>query len=537
MARSVAGLGVVTTAILTPYARAARRLLVVPAMFVGVFTVWPAVTTLRRGFDLAATITDGGLRSTVWFTTWQAAISTVSTLVVGIPVAWVLTRHEFVGRRIVRALTLVPFVLPTLVVGLAFRTVLPSGLRTGVAPLVIAHAFLNVAVVVRIVGARWESQPRGYDDAAATLGAGPVVRFRTVTWPALRASIVAAGGLVFMYCFSTYGTARVLAGPSRPVAETEIYRFAVLAGDMRAASALAVAQIVLVGIVLAITAPGTRHGASHATTPARPVNLRNATHARRAGVTLGAVIIAAVFVIPLVGLAVRSLRVGDAFTLSAWRNAFGSTTSLHLVDAITASIATALVAAVITVVVGTLVAFVQVHATSRTTRGIATACEVIPVVVSAVVVGLGFLLAFRESPVDWRGRWWLLPVSHAVVALPLVSRTIAASMRQIPQDLRNAASTLGASPLRVFSSIDASLLRRPIGAATTLAALVSLGEFGASSLLSRRGNETLTMAIGRLLGRPGDILQAQAFVAAVVLAALCLSLVAFVDRVTTGDIG
>ncbi|MFM7745840.1 MAG: ABC transporter permease, partial [Actinomycetota bacterium] len=387
------------------------------------------------------------------------------------------------------------------------------------------------AVVVRIVGARWESQPRSFDEAAATLGAGPVTRFRTVTWPMLRGSVGATAGLVFMYCFTTYGTARVLAGPSRPVTETEIYRFAVLAGDMRAASALAIAQVVLVGTVLAVTA----RGATHSSVPTQPLALHTTPHARRFGVAIGAVIVATVFVLPIVGLVSRSLRVGDGFSLAAWRGAFGGAGALDVGPSLTASLTTAVVAATLSILVGTLVAFVQVHAASRAARGVATACEVIPVVVSAVVVGLGFLLAFRNGPFDWRGRWWLLPVAHAVVALPLVSRTMTASMRQIPADLRNAASTLGASPLRVLASVDVSLLRRPIGAATTLAALVSLGEFGASSLLSRRGNETLTMAIGRLLGRPGDLVQAQAFVASVVLAALCLVLVTFVDFTTAGE--
>ena len=168
-----------------------------------------------------------GVRSTLWFTTWQAFVSTVVTLIVGTPVAWLLSRHEFAGRRMIRALTLVPFVLPTLVVGLAFRAVLPGEWRTGVLPLIIAHVFLNVAVVVRIVGVRIESQPHSFDEAAATLGAGPTKRLITVSWPMLRGSVLAAAGLVFMYCFSTYGAARVLAGPRRPTVETEIYRLAV----------------------------------------------------------------------------------------------------------------------------------------------------------------------------------------------------------------------------------------------------------------------------------------------------------------------
>ncbi|NBP53618.1 MAG: iron ABC transporter permease [Actinobacteria bacterium] len=250
MARELAGSGTVTTA---PYVRTARRFVIVPVAFVAVFTVWPTLVTLRRGFDVTSVLTDPGLRATVWFTTWQALLSTIVALALGLPATWVLARHDFAARRIVRALTLVPFVLPTLVVGLAFRALLPGDLRTGALPLVVAHAFLNVAVVVRIVGTRWESQPFTYDEAAATLGAGPISRFATVTWPLLRGSITAAAGLVFMYCFSTYGAARVLAGPTRPVVETEIYRFAVLAGDMRAASALAVAQVVIVAVVLALT--------------------------------------------------------------------------------------------------------------------------------------------------------------------------------------------------------------------------------------------------------------------------------------------
>jgi|LakMenEpi03Aug12_release.lakeMendotaPanAssembly.Ray.scaffolds.fasta_scaffold140100_2 thiamine transport system permease protein len=523
MARELAGSGTVTTA---PYVRAARRFVIVPVAFVSVFTVWPTLVTLRRGFDVTSVLTDPGLRATVWFTTWQALLSTIVAIALGLPATWVLARHDFAARRIVRALTLVPFVLPTLVVGLAFRALLPGDLRTGALPLVVAHAFLNVAVVVRIVGTRWESQPFTYDEAAATLGAGPISRFTTVTWPLLRGSITAAAGLVFMYCFSTYGAARVLAGPTRPVVETEIYRFAVLAGDMRAASALAVAQVVIVAVVLALTSRGARFRS----VPGRPLDLRTMRRPRRAAVATGAIVIVVVFAVPLVGLIVRSLTVGDGFSTAAWRDAFDrNSTTLDIVPAVVSSVSTAALAALIALCIGFAIAFAQVHARSRGVTVLATACEVIPVVVSAVVLGLGFILAFRNGPFDWRGKWWLLPVAHAVVAVPLVSRGIASSMRQIPDDLRSAAATLGASPARIFSSIDVALLRRPIGAASTLAALVSLGEFGASSLLSRRGNETLTMTIGRLLGRPGDLVQAQAFVVATVLGLLCLCLVSFVD--------
>ena len=513
------------------YARAARPLVALPVVFVGVFAAWPALVTLQRGGDITDALTNGALRSTVWFTAWQAALSTVVTVVIGLPTAWLLSRNEFRGRRALRALTLVPFVLPTLVIGLAFRAVLPGGLRTGTVALVVAHVFLNVAVVVRIVGARWESQPHTFDEAAATLGARPVTRFATVTWPMIRGSVAAAVGLVFMYCFSTYGAARVLAGPSNPVVETEIYRFAVLAGDMRPAAALAVAQIVIVAIVLGLTS----RGAAFRSTPSRPRTLSDCSPTRRIAVRVGISVTAIVFLTPLVGLVVRSLRVGDGLSLSAWRRAFDdSSSAANLVPAAWATLSTAFLAMLIAVVIGIPIAFVRVMSSSRFVRATATACEIVPVVVSAVVIGLGIILAFRSGFFDWRGKWWLLPVAHSVVALPLVSRSVAAALRQIPDDLRDAAATLGASPLAVVRTIDLGLLRRPVGAAAALAALVSVGEFGASSLLTRRGSETLTMAIGRLLGRPGDLVQAQVFVVATVLGVLCLALVTFVDLAAAG---
>jgi thiamine transport system permease protein len=299
---------------------------------------------------------------------------------------------------------------------------------------------------------------------------------------------------------------------------------------MRAASALAVAQIVIVAVVLGLTS----RDSAVRSIPSRPMSLALFARRRRSVVRCAAGFTFVVFSLPLVGLALRSLDVGDERSLAAWRAAFGSAgAAANVIPAVWASLSTAFVAMAVSLVVGVPIALARVMSTSRAVRAMATTCEIIPVVVSAIIVGLGFILTFRNGFFDWRGKWWLLPVAHAVVALPLVSRSVASSLRQIPDDLRHAAGTLGASPRRVLTSIDFALLRRPFAAAATLAALVSIGEFGASSLLSRRGNETLTMTIGRLLGRPGDLIQAQAFVVATVLGLLCLALVSFVDLAAT----
>jgi thiamine transport system permease protein len=343
--------------------------------------------------------------------------------------------------------------------------------------------------------------------------------------------VVAASGVVYLFCFTTYGAARVLAGPQHPVSETEIYRYAVLVGDLPRASAMAVAQLVLVGAVLLLTARRSNR-MSHSAQRRRLNDLRRSS--RVAAITF-AVVLVTLVCLPIAGMVLRSFRPAEGFSLASWRAAFTNTTAgANALDALIASLRIAIVATVVAVALGLVLAMTEAYTQSSFLRRLAGGLAATPAMISAVVLGLGFILAFRTAPTDWRGSWWLLPVAHAMVALPLVSRTLAPALQSIPNGYREAATLLGASPGRVWRDIDAALLRRPLAAAASLSATISLGEFGASSLLSRRGNETMTMAMGRLLGRPGEIAQGQVFVLATMLAAMCVALTVVADTIA-GD--
>jgi thiamine transport system permease protein len=158
----------------------------------------------------------------------------------------------------------------------------------------------------------------------------------------------------------------------------------------------------------------------------------------------------------------------------------------------------------------------------------------LPLGTSAVTIGFGMLITFDTPPFDWRDEWWLVPVGQALVAIPFVVRATLNVVRSIPSDLRSAAATLGASPVRAWASTTLPLLRRPLAAAAGLAAAISLGEFGATSFLSRSGQDTVPIAIDRLLGRTGALFQAQAFALATILAAATVGVVVLVDRLTEG---
>jgi thiamine transport system permease protein len=159
------------------------------------------------------------------------------------------------------------------------------------------------------------------------------------------------------------------------------------------------------------------------------------------------------------------------------------------------------------------------------------AALLLPLATSAVTIGLGMLITFDVPPVDWRAEWWLLPVGQALVAMPFVVRAGLDVARNVGDDRLAAAAVLGASPLRAWWTVVVPLLRRPLVVGAGLAAAVALGEFGATSVLSRTGTVTAPVAIERLLARPGDLAQAQGYALATLLAAMTVLVVVAVERV------
>ena len=143
----------------------------------------------------------------------------------------------------------------------------------------------------------------------------------------------------------------------------------------------------------------------------------------------------------------------------------------------------------------------------------------LPLGVSAVTLGFGFLITLDEPPLDLRDSPLLVPVAQALVALPLVVRTLAPVLASVDDRLRQAAATLGASPWRASLTVDLPVIGRPLLAAAGFAFAVSLGEFGATSFLARDEHPTLPVVIFGLIGHPGPMNYGMALAASVVLAA------------------
>ena len=522
-----------------------------PLAFLGLFFLWPLATILARGlfdggFDLAGVIdvlTSPRTADAAVTTLVLATAGTLGSVLIGVPAAYALYRVRWRGQATVRALAVVPFVLPTIVVASAFTALFGRsgtlgilGLDQSMAAIVIALVFYNVAVVLRVVGGTWAGLDPATADAARTLGADPRRAFLHVTLPALAPAIGSAAAVVFLFCATSFGVVLVLGGTRITTIETEIYLQVGQFLDLRAAAVLSILQMVFVGVALAVAA-WARRRRDRALSLRRVDGTRPATRRDAWGIAAVLALIAVLVSAPLIALVERSLRTTDGHGLDHYVALFGqpgrAVLPVPVWMAAVNSLAAATVAAIVATGLGLIVAALLTRRTRRS--AVLDSVVMLPLGVSAVIVGLGMLLTLNRSVlgVDLRGSWWLVPMAQAVVALPLVVRTLVPSARGIPTSLRAAASTLGASPWQVWRRVDWPLLRRPFGLAVGFAFAISLGEFGATTFVARPDQPTLPTAIYRLLGRPGIENVGMAFAAAVVLAVMTASVMMVSERMRT----
>ena len=530
----------------------AALLAVGPLVLLAVLFVWPLTLVLVRGLGVDASplapvrdvLLDPYLRGVAGFTLRQAVLSTVLTLIVGLPVAAVLSRLDFRGRRTIEAATLVPFVLPTVVVGTAFVALLGRlspvvDLRRTTAAILLAHVFFNVSVVVRTVGGLW----RHLDDApvlaARTLGATPLRAFLHVTLPRLRPAIAAAATVVFLFTFTSFGVVLILGGPGRSTIEVEIHRATAQLLDLRTAAALSVLQLAAVVATL-VTYDRTRRRQAARPLARAALAVRPLAGARDRTAVAGVVLLLAVVQgLPLLALLERSLRVGDGWGFDHYRT-LGTPTREAVLSvapalAIRNSLTIAAVATLIAMVVGTLAALAAVEG-GRWGR-VMDGALMLPLGTSAVTLGLGLLLAFRSGPFAGRGALLLVPLAQALVAIPFVVRTMLPVLRGIDDRLREAAATLGATPRRVRQEIDLPIVSRAGLVAAGFAFAITVGEFGATIFVARATNPTVPVAIHRALGLPGEVNLGRAMALSVLLALITGLVVTLVDRVRVGAVG
>jgi thiamine transport system permease protein len=192
-------------------------------------------------------------------------------------------------------------------------------------------------------------------------------------------------------------------------------------------------------------------------------------------------------------------------------------------------------ATLIAVSVGALAAAAVAYTRGRIAAVFDTALMV-PLGTSAVTIGFGFLIAL-DRPFDLRTSLLLIPIAHALVAIPFVVRTSLPVMRSVQHRLREAAAVLGASPGRVWREVDLPIVSRALLVGAAFAFAISAGEFGATAFIARPEAATVPIAIFRLLSQPGSATFGGAMALSVILMVITGLAVLAIERLRFGTGG
>ena len=547
------------------------RLLVVgpPLLFLAAFYFYPLASIFglsfspEGGFDSASLkklVTSNVYARTLWFTFWQAAVSTLLTLALALPGAWVFARYTFPGKKLLMSLTTVPFVLPTVVVAAAFRALLarhgvvnvwlieafdltgpPIRLEQTVWFFLLAHVFYNYTVVLRLVGGFWAGLGTELTDAARLLGASRSKVFFKITLPLLRPALWTAALLIFIFCFTSFGVILILGGPGLGTLEVEIFRQAVHLFNLPMAAALSLIQIAFTfGLMWAYTNMSRRTAVA-----LDPASLA-LTQRRARGIgenilvwgNLGLMLV--LLGSPLLALVWRSFSTqsgpGLTYYLALFQNASGSLFFVSPGRAVVNSLGFALIAAFLATVLGLMASAFLAGPKSRL-GSFLDPLFMLPLSTSAVTLGFGFLIALDEPPLNLRTSILLAPLAHTLVAFPFVVRSLLPALRSIPKSLREAAAMLGASPWRAWRAVDLPIVGRAVLVGAVFAFAVSMGEFGATVFVARPQTPTMPLAVYRFLGQPGALNYGQAMAMSSLLMLVTAAGFFFLEKVRVGRIG
>lgn len=513
---------------------------ILPVCFFAVFYFYPVSGILANSF-----FKDGRLETAfidqffgsqrllniVWFTFWQAGLSTLLTLMAALPCAGVMAHYDFRGKKLIRTIASIPFVLPAVVVAAAFQA---SFGRHGVVSFILiehplalvlmAHVFYNFSVMLRIISSTWAGLQGRIKEAAQMLGGGPLQVFWYIVLPLLKPSILAASALVFIFCFSSFGIILILGGPTMSTIEVEIYRQAAHLFNLPLAGFLSLVQIgftlCLMGVYTRFTKRSARFKPETGTGHLKPVE------ALKDKIIVGSTIlfIICLSLMPLLILASQSFivegRISFDFYRALWINTTGSIFYVPPVQAIGYSVLFAGTALVIALLTGICAAVFIRYCDQHAGKGWSAFLDpifMLPLSTSAVTLGFGIIITLDKPPLNLRTSILIVPIAHALVGFPFVVRAILPALRAIPAHFYDAATLLGASPLQVLRTIDLPMVSRAAVAGAIFAFTISLGEFGATLFTARPDTPTIPLAIYRFLGQPGSMNYGQAMAISTIL--------------------
>jgi iron(III) transport system permease protein len=459
--------------------------LVIRAVDAGAEQVWSVVSDARTLVLLRDTV---GLTLAV----------TASAVAIAVPLAWLTVRSDLPGRRLLTVLTALPLAVPTYVGGFAFvafagpRGILQSWLEPfGVDRLPSIYGFGGAWLVLTLftypyvlltVRSALRRLDPSLEEAARTLGSGPVEVFRRITLPQLRPAVAAGALLVSLYTLSDFGAVSLLRFDSFTRAIYVAYRSSI---DRSSAAVLGLMLVVLTASVVALElrsrGRSSYHGvhAGSTRTPPRTPLGRWRWPAFAACWSLALVALGVPVGVTVYWLG-RGLQAGEPLRLTA--------------ELAGNSLTAAFFGTIVVVLAAWPVALLSVRHRSRTSRVVELAAWV-GYALPGVVVALSLVFfGARVTPALYQ-TMSMLVFAYAVLFLPQAMGAMRASLLQVNPELEEASRSLGRGPVATFRRVVVPLVRPGVLAGAALVFLTIMKELPATLLLAPTGFPTLATQV------------------------------------------
>jgi thiamine transport system permease protein len=528
-----------------------------PILLLVVFLLYPVLIVTVQGFfsgtPFTEVITSPAIQFTIQFTFNQAILSTFMAVLIGLPGAFLIARLRFKGKTLVKAMMIVPFVLPPIVVVVGFLQMFgPNGvidsilmwiqgsstsvfnLATGVPGIILAHTFYNVPLVLLMVSASLERLNPEIEESAEILGANPLQRFRRIILPHIMPATLASAVLTFMFCFMSFPIVLAFGQGTYMTIEAQIWN-AFRIFDYGQASSLTLIQIIItlslayVYIKLGRQENDTGRTASIKTRPFSQYSIVEKV------LIMGYLILIVILVLGPIATIMRASvfdPIAREYTFEGFVNLFsiGSQGGFrYLIN----SLFYAGLATIFAVVLGIPLA-IAMRSKSRTIPTLASAMILLPLGISSITVAYGLVLAIAVPTGLITNPWPIIVVAQTIIGLPFSARAIEIAMSKIDTALLEQADCLGASRLQKLLFVELPLLAPGILVGGVFAFAMAIGEMSATLFIALPQNYTLAVAIY-------DYLAVRAFVeagaAALVLVAVCVIAFLVMERISEGSAG
>ncbi len=483
-----------------------------------VLLAWPLSTVLRASLIDA----EGGFGLGNYFelaarpryaralgnTMLAGAGGALGALVLGVTLAFLVTRSRLRGRVLIQTLAVLALVSPPFIGayawivlfganGLVRRFVVGLGIDMppiyGASGVIVVFAFKFFPTVFLITAAALAQVNRSLEEAAEGLGLAPWRRVMTVTFPLVLPAISASALLAFVLSIADFGTPRLI-GRNFEVLATEAFSLytADLGSNPGLASALSLVLVGMSMLLVVLQRRLLRRDVFHGSALRRPyvTVLRGWRSVVAHGVAYGIVGMGIVPAVVVVAFSFRRTRgpvFQDGFGLQSYER------MLHAVmDPVWNTIVFSVAATAGIVVVGTLIGYVITRRPSRG-MGALDAILMIPYVVPGVVMGIGFVTAFNTPPLALTGTGLVIVLAVFIRRLPYAARSSATALKQVSPSLEEAAVSLGYSPAQAFLRVTVPLILPGIMAGGMMSFVTAMNELSSSLVLYV--SDTVTMPV------------------------------------------